>query len=481
MHRSRKITTDMGRRRFLRGALASALCVGCGPGNWAQAKWAQAAAGSFPALPGRVLVNLFLAGGPDFRHLLPPAYSPKPGSYGRVFWRHRARAFGIGDTEAALQRHWNTHFTPASSGATRFGIMKSCGWLASQWRQGNVAIVCNTFGSDSRDHHHGILVMDLGDIHAGKLDQGSGWGGRLAYATDANAVALTNTPRPFAFGPDPAAPGDPRRNSQDRLIVAADTRNIALHTVHGGADWRSPDEYVTRALQSYYRGMAGQVDERSPYFRLFEHERKLREFGEAIDARLADIPVPPELQEITHWEGPVRADFGIQARNLYDALVCADLLNMRVASMSFEGWDSHDKQAESIEPMYADLFGHNGALARLYRALPDPVKRQMLFVIAGEFGRQLKDNGGNGTDHGFGNVVLLIGPSVRGGVYGDMFPESELARMDDPSPDIDGRTALDHVFGAASDWVGPGSGGFVFPDRASAPLEPGVEPRRFFG
>ena len=473
----RHTSVDIGRRRFLRGALASAVCVGGGLGGLASASAAE----GFPVLPGRVLVHLFLAGGPDFRHLLPPAYSSVRGSYGRTFWERRARAFGIADSAASLQRHWSEAYLPMRHGRTEFGIMRRCGWLAAQWQQGNVALVCNTAGSDSRDHHHGILVMDLGDRGAGKFDHGSGWGGRLAYAADANAVAMTQSPRPFALGPDPALPLDPRRNAQDRLIVASDTRNIALHKVEPGTDWLGPEDYVTRALQAYYRGKAAQVPRGSPYFRFFEHERKLREFGEAIDARLADLPVPPSLDEITDWDGPVRADLGMQLRNLHDALACADILNMRVASLSFDGWDTHDNQAAQIEPMLVDLFGDNGGLARLYRTLPPRVKQQMVLVIGGEFGRQLNDNGGNGTDHGYGNVVLLIGAGVRGGVYGNMFPQAELARIDEPSPDIDGLTALDHVFGAACEWVSPGSRDYVFPNRVGAPLEPGVVPRSLFG
>jgi hypothetical protein len=56
-----------------------------------------------------------------------------------------------------------------------------------------------------------------------------------------------------------------------------------------------------------------------------------------------------------------------------------------------------------------------------------------------------------------------------------MFPESEIARIDEPSADIVGLTAIDRVFGRLCDWVEPGSIATVFPAHASSPMEPGID------
>jgi uncharacterized protein (DUF1501 family) len=106
---------------------------------------------------------------------------------------------------------------------------------------------------------------------------------------------------------------------------------------------------------------------------------------------------------------------------------------------------------------------------------PRGILDNMVLVISGEFGRQLRANGGNGTDHGRGNAMIVIGIQVRGGIYGEMFPEDELVRIGVASADITGRTAIDHVFGRVCDWVSAGSGDIVFPNRGSAILETGVD------
>jgi len=50
---------------------------------------------------------------------------------------------------------------------------------------------------------------------------------------------------------------------------------------------------------------------------------------------------------------------------------------------------------------FSDLYGDNRALSALWKALDNDVdtnRENIVFITAGEFGRQLRDNGGNGTD-----------------------------------------------------------------------------------
>ena len=396
-----------------------------------------------------------LPGGPDMRHLFPPAFDANPASFGYNFWQAKASAHAIGSTAADFEARWENDYFQVADGNVVFGIRNNCGWLKQMWDAGNVALICNAFGATSRDHSHAIAVMDQGNPGHGPNDSfGPGWGGRLASAAGGNVLSLTPSPRPFAFGEDPADPG---RIDNTRLISAKDTRQMTLHRPANGP--LELDARITRSLSSYYAAKRNELSADSLFSRFVDLERKLREFGEPLDERLDATPVPASIDALM-MGGLASPGFALQ---------------MRTASMDYGGWGSHRNQVGLIEPKMQDMFGSGYAFDVLYQELPGDAVDNLVFVVAGEFGRQLRANGDAGTDHGVGNVMIVFGNSVNGGVYGEMFPDTELARLNDRSPDITGLTQLDHVFGAAADWVAPGSAPGIFPNIGAAPIENGVD------
>ena len=164
----------MRRRDFLRYALFSGAALGTGI-------FLEGARADVPVNDKRVLLFLMLRGGPDFRHMIAPPYSPDPTSYGGTYWRNRWRAHAIGSTEADRKERWEENYLPVTSGDTNFGILDKCGWLKTQFDAGNVALINNALGSTTRDHHHSEIVFESGDRTAGPNDlTRDGWGGRLA-------------------------------------------------------------------------------------------------------------------------------------------------------------------------------------------------------------------------------------------------------------------------------------------------------------
>jgi hypothetical protein len=112
----------------------------------------EAFGAGFATVSQRVLVNLMLAGGPDLRHLLPPAFNSNTASYGYRYWEAKANAHGIAQSAAAYQARWENDYFHVGDSQTTFGILKSCGWLKRMWDSGHVAFINNAIGCTARDH-----------------------------------------------------------------------------------------------------------------------------------------------------------------------------------------------------------------------------------------------------------------------------------------------------------------------------------------
>lgn len=481
----------MDRRRFLLG-LGAVGTAAAGAGAFF-GRTRAALADALPTTFSRKVVNLVLNGGPDFRHLIVPKPSTDPSAYGYSYWKYRATSHYIdGDNPATWQSRYASDFDQVTSigGASvpEFGILKRAGWLKDQIVAGNVAVIANVKHSENRDHAHSLLMLQSGDLKttAFATDR-DGWGGRLADAVSGNVFSMTRQRLLYANLPS---------GSKSQIISARDTRKFGL-VKSTDKDWKEGSKAVSdRALSSYYAAKRASIDPASPHAAFVQTERLLRDFSVAVQARLGDHPLPAALSGL--YSGDARKltrnpYFGEEMRNVYDCLACEDLksaagtpFGFRVGSIEYGGWDSHKNQRDTIEPQFEEIFGAANGLDVLHQSLAADMPgalSKVVFTVAGEFGRQLRSNGDRGTDHGRGNLVLVIGDGVKGGLYGDLFPMEEITTKIDGknayeayNRDIAGKTAFDHVFGAVADWVGESdaTGDKVFPGRASAPIESGV-------
>lgn len=83
----------------------------------------------------------------------------------------------------------------------------------------------------------------------------------------------------------------------------------------------------------------------------------------------------------------------------------------RIAMIETGGWDTHAQQR-------GRLAGQLNGLDQMIAALKDglgPLWGKTLVLVATEFGRTVKINGTQGTDHGTASVAWLLGGAVQGG------------------------------------------------------------------
>src|SRR5207302_75270 len=142
----------------------------------------------------------------------------------------------------------------------------------------------------------------------------------------------------------------------------------------------------------------------------------------------------------------------------------------RIAALAFDGWDTHANEGGPVGRLAQLLSGLDGALAEFESGLGDRW-RDTVMVVATEFGRTVRINGTQGTDHGTGTIALLAGGAVKGGRVISDWPSLKPASLYQgrdllPTTDLRGviKGVLHDQFGLGERVLAE----TVFPDSAAA-------------
>jgi len=91
---------------------------------------------------------------------------------------------------------------------------------------------------------------------------------------------------------------------------------------------------------------------------------------------------------------------------------------LEVAALDYGGWDLHAFQGGSLGTMALKLGDISSTLTAFAEDLGPDLNRVLVMVMS-EFGRTTLENGSEGTDHGHGGFMLLLGGQVNGSkIYG---------------------------------------------------------------
>ena len=139
-------------------------------------------------------------------------------------------------------------------------------------------------------------------------------------------------------------------------------------------------------------------------------------------------------------------------------LVKADV-GVEAAFAEVGGWDHHQNEPGQLSNVLRQ-FG--SALSAFCTDMGDRME-DIVVVTMSEFGRTAQENGNNGTDHGHGNVMFVLGGPVRGGkVYGKWpgLEKEQLYEGRDLAVTTDFRTVLGEL---CTGHLGTGDLAQVFP------------------
>lgn len=253
--------------------------------------------------------------------------------------------------------------------------------FARLYQQDRLAVVRGA-GYPKPDHSH-FRSMDI--WQTGQPDQPgtTGWLGRWLDATGGD-------PR-HAVSFEPVLPV---------LLAGATTAGAAVPVTGAGLDAGQ-----SRVLAGFGKAAPGETPAQA---------RAARAFADLIevDAMVRTVQPSPTAAPSpgTGDRSPLAAQLDLVAR-------CVEAgVATRVYSVSLGGFDTHADekiaQQRQLAQLDKDVTGFVDRMARTDRG------RGVVVAIYSEFGRRVRANASQGTDHGTASDVLLLGAPVRGGLYG---------------------------------------------------------------
>jgi len=139
------------------------------------------------------------------------------------------------------------------------------------------------------------------------------------------------------------------------------------------------------------------------------------------------------------------------------------------------GYDTHAGQGVNQGTYVTLMTTLNDGLKAFHDDLSaQGLLNSTLVMVYTEFGRRISENGSQGTDHGAGGVMMLMGGLVRGGLYGtapNLSPDPQNPTLENNGADVRFETDFRSVYATVIDnWLGGSSISILGGDyRAGAP------------
>jgi len=323
----------------------------------------------------KILVMIQLSGGNDGLNTVVPIGDP-------AYTKQRPR---LGIPAKDLHRLDRTH-----------GLHPSLKGLSELYENGRLAVVQGVgYPSPNRSHFKSMDIWHAADPTA--RDLRFGWLGRAM-----DLLAREH-------------PGDP-----DLGINLSDKVPLAMN----GTQYK-PVSF--KQAQSYR--YIGEKDETKAFDDLSKHAGKR---SAALLDRLRHVAADAnkssrEIRKLVlAYKSPVRWPRSQLSSSLQQ--ICALLkggLSTRVYYSYHNGFDTHVNQARRHAQL---LTGLDQALLAFQKDLNRlGLADRVVTCVFSEFGRRVRENGSQGTDHGVAAPVFLVGKPLRGGLYGE---QPSLTKLD---------------------------------------------------
>ncbi len=140
------------------------------------------------------------------------------------------------------------------------------------------------------------------------------------------------------------------------------------------------------------------------------------------------------VQQVSY---PIKNSLGDQLKIV--ARLIKGGLQTRIYMVNYGGFDTHSSQVDSMDTTKGNHATLLGNVSDAIKAFQDDLKflgvaDRVVGMTFSEFGRRIKSNGSDGTDHGSAAPLFVFGKNVIGGVLGDAPLLPTNATVDDNIP-----------------------------------------------
>jgi uncharacterized protein (DUF1501 family) len=411
------------RRDFIRGGVAAFTVSFTAPAFLSDIARAQGAR-------SRSLVVVYLGGGNDALNTVVP--------YQDQFYYSRRPTIAV-PAGQVLQIG-----TDASGRA--LGLHPRLAGLHGIFNEGRLAIIQRTgYQNSSRSHFQGLDIWGTANPSA---PTSTGWLGRYLETVPRDALSGWATTREVP-----------------RALLSREVSVPAIPDARG---------YVFASPNSAAEGL----NERAAAQRIASHVPVDRPHLAFVNATATGaFETLDRVASVAAYPGTVvypNNGFAIALRTVAGSIVRGT--GTRVYWVQTGGFDTHATQGVQGGGAYGGLMGiFSDGLAAFYNDLRNQgLLSETLVLQFSEFGRRISENGSAGTDHGAAAVMMAMGGSVRGGIYGTaplLNPDLSNPTLENNGLDVRFETDFRSVYARVLDnWLGAASPAILGGDfRTGAP------------
>jgi len=369
---STSTSTGIHRRELLKSAGAVGALIAIGGGGISLfdtgAAWAEAAPGDGT---DTVIVTVFLRGALDGLSLVAPTNATDP-------------EYAVLRPNLNVSNPFPAFSLYETDGRQRFLLHGGATGLAQLWEGGELAIVHAAGIPDNAPRSH-FMAMD-------QMDRALGGGAASGWLRSALEAELA----PVDLDPWSA-------------VGVGASPNVSIASATDGAAPTIPsiDQIVERRLiDPVRRDTYGELYSGTRYMPLWQN-------GLASTDMMVNVQQqpPPAAPYYDPADPANQYPYDVGASRLGDAarMINADV-GIRAIAIDTGSWDTHQNQVNDLKTRIGQL---SESLFRFWADLNEQSHKRTIVLVMSEFGRTVHENGGQGTEHGSGNCMLVIGSPER--------------------------------------------------------------------